>query len=85
VLLHGTGDEEAERIARHLHREMRRRKFRVDDALKLSTRASYGVATWPTDADNIEELIRLADTAMYQVKGTTRDDVATASAVLMRR
>jgi diguanylate cyclase (GGDEF)-like protein len=84
ALLHGAGSEEAERIARHLHRKLRKQKFRVDDSLALSIRASYGVATWPTDANDIHELIRRADAAMYRVKESTRDDVAAASVRLSR-
>lgn len=78
VLLPGMGSEEAERVARHLHSKLRRQRFPVEDGLALPIRASYGVASWPTDASNIHELIRRADAAMYRVKGTTRDGVATA-------
>jgi diguanylate cyclase (GGDEF)-like protein len=78
VLLPGTSGEEAERVARHLHSRLRRHKFQVGDGLALTIRASYGVATWPTDAGDVHELIRLADSAMYRIKGTTRDGVATA-------
>jgi diguanylate cyclase (GGDEF)-like protein len=79
VLLPGMGGEEAERVARHLHSKLRRQRFPVEYGLALQIRASYGVATWPTDASDIHELIRLADSAMYRVKGSTRDGVATAS------
>jgi diguanylate cyclase (GGDEF)-like protein len=79
VLLPGTCSEEAGRVARHLHSRLRRQKFPVREGLALTVRASYGVATWPTDADDIHELIRLADSAMYHVKATKRDGVATAN------
>lgn len=85
VLLSGTDKAEAEQVARKLHRTLRDRIFRVGDCLDLSIRASYGVATWPTDADDVHELIRAADSAMYRVKGTTRDDVATAEALARLR
>lgn len=81
VLLHGADKAEAEQVARKLHGTLRNRIFRVGEGLDLSIRASYGVATWPTDAADVHELIRAADTAMYRVKGTTRDDVATAEAL----
>jgi diguanylate cyclase (GGDEF)-like protein len=79
LLLPGTCSEEAARVARHLRSKLRRQKFPVEEGLALSVCASYGVATWPTDADDIHEVIRLADAAMYRVKATTRDGVATAS------
>jgi diguanylate cyclase (GGDEF)-like protein len=78
VLLPGASSEEAERVARHLHSRLRRQKFPVEEALALSIRASYGVATWPTDAADVHEVIRLADAAMYRVKNSTRDGVSSA-------
>jgi len=78
VLLHETGKDEAERVARHIHETLRSRSFRVAENLELTIRASYGVATWPDDAEDVHDLILRADTAMYRVKGSTRDDVATA-------
>ncbi|MGA7887327.1 MAG: sensor domain-containing diguanylate cyclase [Acidobacteriaceae bacterium] len=78
VLLHDTGKNEAERVVRRLHQSLRNRLLRIGDHLELSITASYGVATWPDDADEVTELIRSADAAMYRVKGSTRDDVAIA-------
>jgi diguanylate cyclase (GGDEF)-like protein len=78
VLLHNAGREEAERVARHLHRTLRTQDFPIAKGLNLTIRASYGVATWPADAADIHELIRVADAAMYRVKGWSRDDVALA-------
>jgi diguanylate cyclase (GGDEF)-like protein len=78
VLLHETGREEAERKARQMHRELANRMFRVAEGLDLAIRASYGVATWPGDGEDAHELIRRADSAMYRVKGSTRDGVAVA-------
>lgn len=78
VLLHDTGKNEAERIVRRVHQALRNRVLRIRDSLELSISASYGVATWPEDADEVSELIRSADAAMYRVKGSTRDDVAIA-------
>jgi diguanylate cyclase (GGDEF)-like protein len=78
VLLHDTGKNEAERVVRRLHQSLRNRPLRLGPDLEMTLTASYGVATWPKDADEVSELIRRADAAMYRVKGSTRDDVATA-------
>lgn len=78
VLLHDTGKNEAERIVRRLHQALRNRLLRIGNNLELTVTASYGVAAWPDDADEVDELIRSADAAMYRVKGSTRDDVAIA-------
>lgn len=79
VLLHKAGREEAENVARNLHQSLRSRVFGAFDQLQLRISASYGVATWPDDAAEVQELIRRADAAMYRVKGSTRDGVAVAA------
>jgi diguanylate cyclase (GGDEF)-like protein len=40
----------------------------VLDSTSLSVEASFGVAFYPQDADNVEELLKCADAAMYQGK-----------------
>ncbi len=48
----------------------------LDDAgERIPLTASYGIATFPEDADDRRKLIHAADKAMYQVKATTRDGV----------
>jgi len=76
VLLHERGREEAEEVARQLHRSLRDRVFGESSKLELKIHASYGVATWPEDGEQPHELIHRADDAMYRVKGSTRDGVA---------
>ena len=49
--------------------------------LRLMVTASFGIAAMPEDATTKIELMRLADKAMYQVKGTTRDGVQLADAL----
>lgn len=77
VLLQQTGREEARRIAQQLHAALREHVFTPSPGLNLQVCASYGIATWPTDAEDVQELIRVADASMYRVKGSTRDGVAT--------
>jgi GGDEF domain-containing protein len=38
-----------------------------------------GVACFPTDANSKAQLLHLADEAMYLVKNTSRDNVASAN------
>ncbi|MBE9486650.1 MAG: diguanylate cyclase [Desulfuromonadales bacterium] len=40
--------------------------------------AGLGIATYPTNAGNLEELARIADEAMYEVKRSSRNAVKSA-------
>ena len=42
-----------------------------------------GIASFPDDAQTKEELIRLADQAMYMVKESTRNNIAVANQGLL--
>jgi len=52
-----------------------RKPFTVADAQFLAT-ASIGIAIYPDDAVNAQDLIRCADMAMYQVKGQGKNGYA---------
>ncbi|OGR29113.1 MAG: diguanylate cyclase [Desulfuromonadales bacterium GWD2_54_10] len=49
--------------------------FLADTGERIAVTASYGIATFPEDADSKRGLIQAADQAMYQVKESTRDGV----------
>lgn len=91
ALLPQTAKENAMVLVKRLHREIGRRTFLVGGpppgapptsiegppgGVRLS--ASFGIAEYPRDAQSAEELLRMADTAMYGVKKTTRDGIGTA-------
>lgn len=50
----------------------------TQDGARVSVTASFGIATFPEDADNKIDLIRQADNMMYKVKETTRDGIMMA-------
>jgi diguanylate cyclase (GGDEF)-like protein len=52
--------------------------FLAGEGLELHITASYGVASFPSDARDTIELLGLADTAMYRVKESSRDGIASA-------
>jgi len=84
VLLPETGKVGARKTAEHLLTALREMRFAISDGLKLEVRASFGVATFPEDGRSVHEVIRSADTMMYLVKGSTRDNVAVAGMGMVR-
>jgi diguanylate cyclase (GGDEF)-like protein len=78
ILLPQTSKEEAFNVAGRIRERLERSEFLHAEGLSVRITASFGVACFPTDASHKEDIIRLADQAMYRVKGTTRNDVAMA-------
>lgn len=62
--------QQAERVVRTLLDELQR-PFSVKDTL-VEIGGSIGIALYPEDADNIDDLINRADTAMYRAKSEGR-------------
>lgn len=78
ILLPQTPKEEAFRVAMRIRELIQERVFLHAEGLTVRITASFGVACFPTDASHKEEIIRLADQAMYRVKGAARNDVKMA-------
>ncbi len=78
VVLPNTTKEGAYTVASNLREMVREHPFAVDEGVPVRLTASFGVASYPDDAETTLALIRLADQAMYQVKDSTRDAVRTA-------
>ena len=75
IILPNTDKTGAVTAANRLLGLFRKHIFHDDDGHAFSLTASFGVATYPDDARTKDDLIRLADKAMYRVKETTRDGV----------
>ena len=78
IILPNTGKSGAMTLATKLCALFREYDFRDDDDQAFHLTASFGLATYPEDAQTKDELIRLADQAMYRVKETTRNAVQPA-------
>ncbi|MGB0125836.1 MAG: sensor domain-containing diguanylate cyclase [Silvibacterium sp.] len=76
AILPGTDKRAAQHAAERLLQDLRERRFA--NVLALDVRASFGVATWPEDGASVHEIIRAADSMMYLVKGSSRDNIAVA-------
>ena len=75
IVLPNTGKSGAMTLATKLCELFRAYDFRDDNDTSFKMTASFGIATFPDDADSKDDLIRLADQAMYRVKESTRDAV----------
>ena len=78
IVLPNTGKSGAMTVATKLCELFREYDFRDDNGVSFNLTASFGIATFPDDADSKDGLIRLADQAMYRVKESTRDAVMSA-------
>lgn len=65
-------------VTSRLREAMNAHVFAADAGMNIRLTASFGVATYPDDADTKVDIIRVADNAMYHVKETTRNGIATA-------
>jgi diguanylate cyclase (GGDEF)-like protein len=78
IVLPNTGKNGAMTLATKLCELFRSYDFRDDNGAPFNMTASFGIATFPDDADSKDGLIRLADQAMYRVKETSRNAVMSA-------
>lgn len=78
VVLPNTGKDGAFTMASNLRRLIKDHYFLAEEGYRIRLTASFGVASYPADAQSKVALLRLADQAMYRVKDTTRDGIETA-------
>jgi diguanylate cyclase (GGDEF)-like protein len=62
-------------IAERIRKSIEGYHFLKTEGLDIRITSSFGVASYPESAKNKEELMRLADEAMYNVKNRTRNGV----------
>lgn len=78
IMMPGTTKKNAAIVAEKLRIAMKEAVFLKEEGVNARLTGSFGVAAYPLDADNKDDLIHLADTAMYSVKNRTKDGVAEA-------
>lgn len=78
ILLPETSKKNAFHVAQKLRRSIGNNEFLREEGINLRITASFGVASFPKGAKSKEDLIQLADQAMYEVKNSTRNGVAEA-------
>ncbi|HVP67463.1 MAG TPA: sensor domain-containing diguanylate cyclase [Anaeromyxobacteraceae bacterium] len=85
VLLPETTAPAARQAAERLRAAVNGAAFLASRGLEIRVTASFGIASFPEDGKTAEELLQLADAAMYRVKETTRDGIAAAGDLPGRR
>jgi len=75
VVLEGFGKEAARRKAEEIRTGLRKTLYLTGHGHSVSLSASFGTATYPDDARDLEGLLALADHAMFEVKGAGRNAV----------
>lgn len=75
IVLPQTHPSTAIQIAERMRKAIEHNVFLKKEGYNLRMTASFGVASYPENAQSKDDLIRLADEAMYRVKHQTRNAV----------
>jgi diguanylate cyclase (GGDEF)-like protein len=75
IVLPQTPPKAATQIAERMRKSIEQNTFLKKEGYSLKLTASFGVASYPESAASKDDLIRLADDAMYRVKNQTRNAV----------
>lgn len=75
ILLPDTAAEEALLLAERLHQAVSNEPLVLANKTTINLTVSIGVATYPTHASSIEELIKRADEALYWIKSHGRNRI----------
>ena len=79
ILLPQTGKEQAFVVVQRLKDLLNSTVFLAEEGLNLKLTASFGLACFPQDGQTRNELLLLADKAMYLAKQTRRNSIAVAN------
>lgn len=80
IILPETGKEEAIEVAEAIRRKIEDYEYPSKQG-KLKVTSSFGVATYPGDAAHKDQLIEVADQALYHAKESGRNRVCEAKAI----
>ena len=79
LVLPDTGKQEALAQAQQIRAKMKETTYLTSKGLEVHMSASFGIATYPDDAEDRESLLALADEAMFRIKSRGKDAVGTSS------
>lgn len=75
IVLPQTSPEVAAKVAERIRSGIEQHIFLKKEGIHIKITASFGVASYPENAKTKDELLRLADEAMYRVKNYTKNGV----------
>jgi diguanylate cyclase (GGDEF)-like protein len=75
VVLPDTGTPGALKLARRVHEVLNSHTFLVEDGVSVQLTASIGISTLPGVATSAEDLLKVADAAMYRVKAAGKNGI----------
>lgn len=75
ILLPGTGIDEAFKCAERIRRAVQHHTIKIDENQSVRITISGGVACFPLDASNGEQLLRIADEVLYSAKHRGRNKI----------
>ena len=75
VVLPQTSPDVAGKVAERIRKSIEQNSFLKKEGYVIRITASFGVASYPESAKSKEELLKLADEAMYRVKNYTKNGV----------
>ncbi len=75
IVLPETSVDTTHHIVKRLQKNIREFKFLKKRGLKVKLTVSFGIAGYPRNAKNKEDLIKAADNAMYFAKNSGRDQI----------
>jgi diguanylate cyclase (GGDEF)-like protein len=79
LVLSNTDEESATQIADRLRQRIAMKRFLAKENLNLRVTVSIGIATYPIHAHSKEDILEVADKAMYEVKKTSRNAIYVAT------
>lgn len=79
LVLPDTGKERALEFVQHIRTRMKQTTYLTGRGLEVRMSASFGIATYPDDAGDLESILALADEAMFRIKSRGKDAVGTTS------
>ena len=78
VILPDTIKEDAVVFCKKLKQRLTSEKFLSDKGLDIHITASFGVSTFPDDAETKGEVLHIADERMYYVKDHNKNDISSS-------